>query len=400
MLKYLISFIFLILIVNKSICSIDDDLFDEFDEFDEFEESYHHKEESSQEQGNINLDNVKTKTTVQDFDEDEFEGIDEVVRPKEKEATENLKEAPLPPVKNNYYMEIGFISFLVVYVINYFIGSRKNKQIATEWAAEFKDLFKEQFTSVGENNAILIRESQHTYRMICTGRANCIGLQVNIRLNRRYDIISMLYGFFSPSSDLVDIQVALNDSCMDSFVFALTYSMEGREMIKELKDITTLTKNNKVEGLNNQFVVHSEFRDATSILLRDTVKSTLNKHKDLMRLIYITDQSIQNTRYKKVARFVYALPTKDRFNDLMTIFKMTFFIIDRIKDFKLNPSQKKKASERRFDLTKEERKQAIEEKKEELQRKKYENATPEQIEKWKKKELKKRANANKIKIVH
>lgn len=76
---------------------------------------------------------------------------------------------------------------------------------------------------------------------------------------------------------------------------------------------------------------------------------------------------------------------------------MTFFIIDKIKDFKLNPSQKKKASERRYDLTKAERKQALEEKQEELQRKKYENATPEQIEKWKKKELKKRANA-KIKV--
>lgn len=70
----------------------------------------------------------------------------------------------------------------------------------------------------------------------------------------------MIYGFFSPSSDLVDIQVALDESQMDSFVFALTYSLEGREMIKDLRDIKELTKNNKVEGLNNQFIVNSEFR--------------------------------------------------------------------------------------------------------------------------------------------
>lgn len=124
----------------------------------------------------------------------------------------------------------------------------------------------------------------------------------------------MVYGFFSPSSDLIDIQVALEDSVMDSFVFALTYSMEGREMIKDLKDIKELTKSNKVESLNNQFLVHSEFKgntyfkfifnnysnlfdeDATSTILKDTVKATLNKYKEFIRLIYITDQSIQSTR--------------------------------------------------------------------------------------------------------
>lgn len=396
MLKYLISFLFLFLIA-KSICTVED--LDEFDEFDEFEETYH-KVESSHEHRDTNPDTTKSTTfQVSDFDEDEFEGIDIIQKEKDIIEPKIDDDIPKPIVKNNYYMELGFISFLVLYIINYFIGSRKNKQIATAWASEYKDFFKEQFTSVGENNAILIRESQHTYRMICTGRENCIGLQVNLRLNRRYDLVSLIYGFFSPSSDLVDIQVALDESQMDSFVFALTYSLEGREMIKDLRDIKELTKNNKVEGLNNQFIVNSEFRDATSSILRDTVKSTLNKFKDYVRLIYITDQSIQSTRYKKVARFVYVLPSQDKISELMTLFKMTLYIIDRIKDFKLNPSQKKKASERRFNLTKEERKQALEEKQEELQRKKYENATPEQIEKWKKKELKKRTNA-KIKIVH
>lgn len=58
-------------------------------------------------------------------------------------------------------------------------------------ATEFKEMFNNEFTSVGENNAILIRESQHTYRMICTGRANCIGLQVNLRVSIIYIILDL-----------------------------------------------------------------------------------------------------------------------------------------------------------------------------------------------------------------
>lgn len=110
--------------------------FKEFDEFDEFEET-HHEKGSSYEHKNIDPVNTKSKSSkIVDFDEDEFEGIDDIIEThKDKEVEKAVEEEveARHPVRNNYYMEIGFISFLVLYIINYFIGSSKNKQIATAW---------------------------------------------------------------------------------------------------------------------------------------------------------------------------------------------------------------------------------------------------------------------------
>lgn len=75
------------------------------------------------------------------------------------------------------------------------------------------------------------------------------------------------------------------------------------------------------------------------------------------------------------------------------LIKLVFYFIDSVKDVKLTPKQKEAAIAKRYDMDKEQRKQAMEERQEQLQKKKYEEATPEQLEKYKKKEKKKRLNA-------
>lgn len=69
-----------------------------------------------------------------------------------------------------------------------------------------------------------------------------------------------MYSFYNPTSDLVDIQVAMNDTSMESFVFALAYTIEGRTIMKEMKDVNALAKPTKIEKLSELFVVFSESR--------------------------------------------------------------------------------------------------------------------------------------------
>lgn len=99
-------------------------------------------------------------STFDYYDEDEFEGLPVQSPPESPKFTENATTAG-PKIDSNiqnanvvptYKTEIACVTFLVVFLINYFAGRRENENIALAWAAKFatKDsIFEKNFSLLG-----------------------------------------------------------------------------------------------------------------------------------------------------------------------------------------------------------------------------------------------------------
>lgn len=262
------------------------------------------------------------------------------------------------------------IAFLIVFFTTYLMGRKENEQIASTFARTFRDLFGSEFSTLGVNGAVLIKESQHTFRMNGTGRAFVKGIQANLRLQRRHDIVGRLYSrFWSPARDLLDIQVAMNDDALDTIVFALTKNRDAREVSKDFADLALYTKSVKIAqeapktdaSLDSDvWTVLAEAKELTPLVLDQATRATLNKYKDVVRLVHISDQYAGHKEYKKVLHVVFYLPALDRMEDLRTLIKMVFHLIDHVAKFQVPANIKQGIEKARSKVVSEEKKEEME----------------------------------------
>lgn len=101
----------------------------------------------------------------------------------------------------SYYIEGFVVAFLFLYILNYFVGSSKNSQIADIWVKENLDFLLTQFHDIGgvtEENAaqglspVWIHEGNNSYGLWCTGRKGIEGMYIEVRLEPRHDLISVI----------------------------------------------------------------------------------------------------------------------------------------------------------------------------------------------------------------
>lgn len=259
---------------------------------------------------------------------------------------------------------------MVGFLITYITGRKSNEKIASTFARTFRELFASEFTVVGVNGAVLVKESQHTFRMNGTGRAFVKGIQVNLRLERRHDLVGRLYSrFWAPARDLVDIRVAMNDDALDSVVFALTKNREAREVQKEFADISSYTKSVKIAQETPKsdatldtdiWTAFAEAKELTTLVLDSATRATLNKYKDAVRLVHITDQYDGHKEYKKVLHVVLYLPPLDRMEELRTLLRMVFHLVDHVAKFQIPANIKQGIEKARTKVMSEEKKEELE----------------------------------------
>lgn len=286
------------------------------------------------------------------------------------------------PFKWNWIVEVASIGFLILFLINYIVGRKANEKIASTFARTYRDLFASEFTIVGVNGAVLVKESQHTFRLNGTGRSFVKGIQANLRLQRRHDLVGLLYSrFWSPARDLVDIQVAMNDDALDSIVFALTKNRDAREVAKDFADLALYTKSVKIpqDGPKSDATLDgdvwtalAESKEITTLVLDSATRATLNKFKDSVRLVHVTDQYSGHKEYKKVLHIVFYLPPVERMEELRTLMKMTFHLIDHVAKLQLPVAVKQTIEKARAKVVSEEKKEELEAAKEKREQEKLE----------------------------
>ena len=65
---------------------------------------------------------------------------------------------------------------------------------------------------------ILVRESRNSFLLYASGRRFCQSLKAKVELQRRQDLLSLVYYRFEPRDDYVDLEVHMNDASMPPLV--------------------------------------------------------------------------------------------------------------------------------------------------------------------------------------
>jgi len=358
------------------------------------------------------------KTPDQLYDEEEFVGFEKPVKKEVKNEIvqeSSLEQEPkLPPPQTTYYIEILYISFIVAYIINYFVGKRKNEQIATSWASTVSKAFQSNFSKVGEGKNIgIVKESQNIYKLKATGRINCVGVQATLQLRKRHDLFSLIVEIFSPAEDVVTVDILMNEDAMETFVFALVRRKEEKKFRKSSTDLVLFAPGtvSSLPGVPSSFVVCSECEELISDFINPEVQATLTKYENLFKRMHFSDQGLVSSTNKKNLQFVFKLPENDTdMEGIQILTRMAFYYIDLVARTNLGKTAKQKTTQNRNKALEKASKEAHEQRQEAAQQRKIqklqkekaalENLSPEAQrkaeEKLQKREMKKRVPKFKV----
>ncbi|TPX70244.1 hypothetical protein SpCBS45565_g01872 [Spizellomyces sp. 'palustris'] len=196
--------------------------------------------------------------------EDEFEDDDDVVEPRPTPGTRRYQtvlgnESPKADGKRSiqwsqlnvwdFQTEALILGGLVLYVISYYYGRRKNNQIARNWMRITLPIWERNFAQVGdEGGHKLIRDGPRDYIFYATGRAHVKHVSGSLHLAGRYDILQWIVDYLQPQQayDKMTFTVTLNEKESDPTVFAILQKNLANSVIKERWDLSEFSKRRDV----------------------------------------------------------------------------------------------------------------------------------------------------------
>lgn len=332
------------------------------------------------------------------WDEDEFEGLPveetptlkETASPVESnpnsEATEKSKDVQVSSPRN-FTVEIVCVSFLIVFLINYFTGKRENENIALAWAARFatKDsIFEKNFSLLGvgegDDSPLLLKEGQTVFKFYASGRRFCQGLLATIELKSRHDLISRIYNMIVPCKDEISFEVYMNDEAMDHIVFAVAKKKAAKGMQKEVRDLqkyaTLMSPPSNRKWVVDELAVISESKEVAGDLISEVVLDQVFGEKAYEKFgkgfisMHFSDQQLGT--HKKMLLFKFALPDVKNMADMTRLVALIPYYIDFIGRYKLSSQARSKTEATRSKAAQEAYKELLNVRQEALQKKKAE----------------------------
>ncbi|OON21766.1 hypothetical protein X801_02332 [Opisthorchis viverrini] len=316
-------------------------------------------------------------------DDDEFEDIpspsDPVDRPtaQSKEAHSDLKVVKIPRHLrgswDSYYLEMLFISMLVIYFSNFLIGRSKNTQLATAWFAAHKPILETQFAMVGDDgqaepgSGTLLKESEHLYSLWCSGRAYCDAMLVELRLLKRQCLVFTLANWFQPAYDTIVAKVIMEDSEMDGWVMAVGRKRRLQALMKDHQDLAFFCPDKRGQrhpGLPESLTVLSELSEATTSMLNAPICKFLTDNEECVDYLFFSDQytgpkpppdetpSAKLPVTQKVLIFGFRVGTKgsvsvEDMEAAAPLFQFIFYVIDKVHRLRLGKEAKAKSERNR-----------------------------------------------------
>ncbi|KAB5574451.1 hypothetical protein DKX38_001645 [Salix brachista] len=339
-------------------------------------------------------------TNFEFWDEDEFEGlpshqphIESVVAtesstPDATVQTPNPKPSTVSKKKQSFLVEIVCVSFLIMFVINYFTGKRENENLALSWAAKFatKDsIFEKNFSLLGvgegDDSPLLLKEGQNVFKFYASGRRYCQGLLATMELKSRHDLLSRIYNMVIPCKDEISIEVYINDDAMDHVVFALARKKMAKAMQKELRDLqrfagSVVQPPNGRKWVAEELAVVSESKEVAGDLITEAVLEQVFGEKSFEKYgkgfisMHVSDQ-LPGT-HKKMILFKFALPDANNMADMTRLVALVPYYIDLVGRYKLSSQARSKTDAARAKAAQEAYKELQSARQEALQKKKTE----------------------------
>lgn len=400
---------------------------------------------------------VKKKSTFNDdldmeefehlADDEEFEGYDSKNKESKpaaaspsnsdsKSTSKTAKDNSMPNLKianvpthlmstgnwQNYIWEIVMLVIIAIYFINFIYGKTKNYRLVTAWYQAHRDLLERNFTVVGddgnsteipkqESNEIgtLIKESENSYGLWCTGRQMCDGMLVQLKLVKRQDLINgVIMQMIKPQSDQIMISVEFpNPDDIDNFVFCLTNKKISQQLFNDYLDLSSYCTEKKtvpssggggassffgdykyVDLITNPLVVSrftmlNELGEVPNSILDSRVCAVLNKYPEMIEYLLISDQyvgyktpttddqnanstptdlssttvsSIGLTKSRPILLLCLNVPgkgtstTAEDMEKMLPAFQLALYLIDKVPRIRLSKEAKAKAIKKRKEV--------------------------------------------------
>lgn len=255
-------------------------------------------------------------------------------------------------------MEESMATLLVfVYLFVYVYGSRQNRRIAECWFSAVQKPLRLQFAQLGAyttNEASPVHcDSAYTYKVYCSGRRNCDGVLMTLKLKRRQDLFACVLDMLGivREQDLCEIEIPLDKANMEPIVFLLAQRREEKRLRKNVDELNQLARTISSSRVPAHLCVLSDNVELEKELLDARVLRTIADDDDLFVSMLFSDQCSQlGSLSQAVARFELRLPNVNDMQRIRQLTNMVFFFIDRVAELRLSVAARKKAQSARTQL--------------------------------------------------
>jgi len=477
----LFSFILLLLlkISHQEDRFIDDD---EFEVFDTASEKELNENEFNDEEDAVvseviegEEEEIEAESVIEDEDdhfanEEEFTGYDqedsveENQSKKDKEPKITVASLPLHLRSNwdSYYVEMLLLAGLIIYMTNFNYGRGRNQRLAALWFNANKQLLTKNFALVGDDGRAMtlasqdrgeappeepptpapkkektkmkfkstydiLKESESSYTVYCSGRVNVDSMMVELKLVKRQDLFSLAVNLFRPTNDEAIVRIQLRE--LDPFVLCFVSKKYNNKYAKEMNDITTFCRERKGFPWHQRlgedgatWSVWSEVPEVATDLLSNSsaVATYLDGCLPHLNYCHVSDQftgaKVQGEEQQASAppavaqkMLIMSVQITEDAESLRRCMALAFFLIDKVSDYKLSKEGKMKTMKNRSKMEKafmksahavrSERAQEKREEKQRLEREKMmEVEDPEKQRKWEERENKRMAKKKNPKV--
>lgn len=136
---------------------------------------------------------------------------------------------------DSYWGEAMVACFVVAYIVNIFLGKRKNSALAvaftTELLAPGSVIDRNFAVATGE----VLSQGPDLFKVYASGRRLCKGMLLTFRLARRHDLTATIVG--AAQRDILDVEVAMNEGVMQPLVLFIGCPGASKVIPKEHEDI-------------------------------------------------------------------------------------------------------------------------------------------------------------------
>lgn len=291
-----------------------------------------------------NADDLDAEEFEHFIDEEEFEGF-EASSTKTPAATSSkqssgankqaadskpsLKIADVPQhlMSNgnwqNYVYEIVMLVVIAIYLANFLYGKSKNYRLVQAWYDSHRELLERNFSLVGDDGTSpdlprltessqsetgpLIKESENSYALWCSGRQQCDGLLIQLKLIKRQDLINGLFmQMVKPQSDQLILSVEYpSPDDIDTFVLCLSNKKISQQMFNDYQDLASFCSEKKAlqlsasvssdplnSAVSSKYVLLNEIGEVSNAVLDSRVCAFLNKYPEMVEYVLISDQYV------------------------------------------------------------------------------------------------------------